>query len=213
MEAEFWKTAWDEGRIGFHRSEYHPQLLDHFEKFQAESEQSILVPLCGKTLDITWLSHQNLYVTGVELCQKAILEYFQDHNIDNYEVRDNSYTHQNINLIVGDFFDYNYPNGYDFIYDRAAIVALPPDMRKRYAKRCLELLKPQGKILLIAFEYDQSKVQGPPFNVQESEIHELYANEARIELLEQQTDRIQNPKFKEAGIERFTQKVYLITKK
>lgn len=212
MEAQFWKKAWDEGRIGFHRGEFHPELLKYFPLLEAKGEQSILVPLCGKTLDITWLSHQELYVTGLELCQKAVLEYFKDHAIENYEVEENTYTHQNITLEVGDFFNHNRESGYDFIYDRAAIVALPPEMRTRYAKKCLELLRPQGKSLLIAFEYDQSKIDGPPFNVSEEEINSLFGKEAKVELLDTQSEKPKNPKFQEAGLERFTQKVYLITK-
>lgn len=212
MEAQFWENAWDEGRIGFHRSEFHPELLKYFPLLESKGEQSILVPLCGKTLDLTWLSHQELYVTGVELCKKAVLEYFQDHSIENYEVEENTYTHQNITLEVGDFFNHMREGGYDFIYDRAAIVALPPEMRIRYAKKCLELLRPKGRSLLIAFEYDQTKVSGPPFSVTEEEIKELFGKEATIELLDTQSERPKNPKFSDAGLEKFTQNVYLITK-
>jgi thiopurine S-methyltransferase len=212
MDVEFWKTAWDEGRIGFHRGEFHPELLKYFPLLEIQGEQSILVPLCGKTLDITWLSHQNLYVTGVELCQKAVLEYFQDHSIENYEVQNNSYTHQNITLEVGDFFHHQKEGGYDYIYDRAAIVALPPQMRIEYAKKCLELLKPKGRSLLIAFEYDQTKVQGPPFSVEEAEIYQLFGNEAQIDLLDTQSSQPKNQKFVEAGLNKFTQKTYLISK-
>ncbi|MCF8059635.1 MAG: thiopurine S-methyltransferase [Bacteriovoracaceae bacterium] len=213
MDAEFWKQAWFEGRTGFHRSEYHPQLLEFFPLFEAKNEQSILVPLCGKTKDLTWLSHQNLYVQGIELSEKAVREYFSDNSIENYNVEDNTYTHQNLTLEVGDFFHHEKPEGYDYIYDRAAIVALPPSMRVDYSAHCLSLLKPGGKILLITFEYDQSKLDGPPFCVPEKEVNQLYAKEGTIELLNKLSDKPNNPKFKEAGVTTFIQKVYLITKK
>ncbi len=212
MEHEFWKQAWEDGRTGFHRSEYHPELIKYFPLFEAKSEESILVPLCGKTLDMIWLSHQNLYVHGVELSEKAVREYFLENNLDDYKVEENCYTHQNTTLEVGDFFKHNNVNGHDYIYDRAAIVALPKATRKEYAHHCLKLLKPGGRILLITFEYDQTKLSGPPFSVTEAEVNELYGKEASIELLEKKSDKPKNPKFKDAGVEFFTQKVYMIEK-
>lgn len=213
MEPDFWMQAWHEGRIGFHRGEYHPALLEYFPLLEAQTEQSILVPLCGKSHDLTWLSHQGLYVRGVEICKQAVEEYFKDNDITTFQKSDNTYTHQNLTLEVGDFLKHENPNNYDFIYDRAAIVALPPEMRIKYAKKWLELLKSGGKAILIAFEYDQAKVQGPPFSVPTKEIEALFSSDTDIELLEEKAEKMKNPKFKDAGVERVTWKVYLITKK
>ena len=53
MEPHYWHARWREGRIGFHRLNSDPQLLAH----HAVLSESIcvLVPLCGKTVDLDWL--------------------------------------------------------------------------------------------------------------------------------------------------------------
>ncbi len=72
----------------------------------------------------------------------------------------------------------------DAIYDRAALVALPPEMRGRYAKRLVAIagIVPQ---LVISFDYEQSAMNGPPFAVSGREIGELYRETHRPYLLEQ----------------------------
>jgi thiopurine S-methyltransferase len=213
MEAEFWHQAWQEGRIGFHRGEPHPALIEHFPLLEAKVEQSILVPLCGKSHDLTWLTNQGLYVRGIEISEQAVLEYFTDNNIITPQKTANCYTHQGLTLEVNDFLEHQNTVGYDFIYDRAAIVALPPEMRVKYAKKWLELLNPGGKAILISFEYDQSKVAGPPFSVEEEEIIKLFSHEASIKVLEEKSEKPNNPKFADADVKKFTWKVYLIEKK
>lgn len=212
MEPEFWHQAWKERRLGFHRGEPHPALLKYFPELEAQKEQSILVPLCGKSHDLTWLAQQSLYVTGVEISEQAVLEYFQDNAIPTPLKRENAYIHQGLTLQVNDFLEYSAPQSFDFVYDRAAIVALPPDMRVKYAKKWLELLKSGGKALMISFEYDQSKVDGPPFSVEEKEIRELFSPHASVELLEEERERPKNSKFAEAGLTSFMWKIYRIEK-
>ena len=67
------------------------------------------------------------------------------------------------------------------VYDRAALIALPPAMRKLYAAKLAELLQPGSKILLITLAYDQQKMKGPPFAVQDDEVVELFSSGFEIE--------------------------------
>jgi len=61
----------------------------------------------------------------------------------------------------------------DAIYDRAALVALPQEMRIRYTAHLTEITD-KAPQLLITFEYDQSAMEGPPFSVSNEEVNELY---------------------------------------
>ena len=56
-----------------------------------------------------------------------------------------------ITVIEGDFFELTpeLAGTFPAIYDRAALIALPPQERPDYATRLLSLLEPEGVILLI----------------------------------------------------------------
>lgn len=211
MDHEFWHQAWSERRIGFHRSEFHPQLLEGIKKANLESGSRCLVPLCGKSLDLLWLLEQKHSVTGVELSPTAVEEFFEENQLNPEKVNENHYRIPSLDLIIGDFFSFRPEKKFDFLYDRAALVALPPAMRKEYASHSMDLLKVGGQLLLVSFEYDQKKVQGPPHSVEKAEIQEIYKN-MKIEIFHEKTDTPRAPKFQENNVKTFRQVSYLMTK-
>ncbi len=190
MEANFWKTIWEEGKTGFHQGVYHEKLLQYFPELKASRGQNIFVPLCGKTKDMFWLHEQGLIVRGIELHGPAIQAFFEENKLplpkismdENYL----NYNAGNITISCGDFFKVTEENFYDFVYDRASLVALPEDMRKDYAKVITRVLKKGGKCLLIGYEYDSAELEGPPFSVTEKEIRSLYEKNFSVKLLERE---------------------------
>ena len=62
----------------------------------------------------------------------------------------------------------------DAIYDRAALVALPAEMRQGYGKQ-LQAISQQAPMLLLSFDYEQSLMAGAAFAVAAGEIHALSA--------------------------------------
>lgn len=212
MDAQFWINAWNEGRTNFHKSEYHEKLLEIFPSFKPEVGQKVLVPLCGKSKDLLWLKEQKLSVHGIELYDQAVEAFFRENNLPvekhaNKNFMD--YHYQNLTISCGDFFKFNQKQSYDFIYDRASLVALPPDMRKTYAQILKDSLKPGGKYLLIAYEYDQSKLQGPPFSVDRKEIFELYQDHFKIEQIEAKQTLNEGQRL--ATVESLRQTVYILS--
>ena len=215
MDAQFWLNAWDEGKIGFHQPEYNKKLVKYFPQLEPEKGQRVLVPLCGKSKDLLWLHGINLYVHGVELCHDAAKAFFEENELPEPRVSEDSdfkhFTHENIILSCGNFFKLNENDTYDFVYDRASLVALPPEMREDYARVIKQSLKTGGKYLLIVFEYDQELAAGPPFSITPNEIHRLYENEFIITLVESKEEEKASPKFKDLSV--FKQKVYILQKK
>ena len=211
MEHDFWHQAWEERRLGFHRTEIHPQLMDGVKKLNLPHEAKTLVPLCGKTLDMLWLLEQEHLVTGVELSPKAIHEFIEENKLTPEKKSENHFKLPCLDLIIGDFLAFNSPTPFDFIYDRAALVALPPDMRVPYAKHCIKQLKSGGKLLLVSFEYDQTKVQGPPHSVEKTEIQEIYQG-MNIEIFHEKSETPKAPKFQDNNVSIFKQVSYLMTK-
>lgn len=180
MHKAFWLRAWDEGRIGFHRDAVHHDLHRHQEAFLSGGPHRVLVPLCGKSLDVVWLRDQGHEVVGVEVVPKAIRELCDEQGIHGElsEISDGFVLRaERLVLVCGDFFDLH-PDElgtFDRIWDRAALVAIQPERRAEYAAQEQRLLAPGGRILLNAFEYDQRAMSGPPFSVPRAEVAALYA--------------------------------------
>ena len=66
MDADFWLQRWQEGQIGFHRSDVMPLLEKHWPSLQLPAGSRVLVPLCGKSLDMHWLAAQGHAVLSVD---------------------------------------------------------------------------------------------------------------------------------------------------
>lgn len=214
MDPQFWVKAWNEGRTNFHQPNYHNKLTKYFPQLNPQKGQKVLVPLCGKTKDLLWLHELNLHVHGVELYEHAVKAFFTENGFLHPKiVQDQDFTHytyKNIVISCGDFFKLKENDTYDLIYDRASIVALPSPMRKNYAQIIKQSLKRGGKYFLIVYEYDQSKMDGPPFSVGGDEIHELYGDRFTIQLME--SEKPNNEGAKLSSLESLQQKVYILEK-
>jgi thiopurine S-methyltransferase len=214
MDFQFWIKSWNEGRTNFHQEDYHDKLTEYFPQLKPREGQRVLVPLCGKSKDLLWLHGLNLHVHGIELHDQAVKSFFTENELSPVKKTQEEdfihYAHENIVISCGDFFKLNENGTYDFIYDRASLVALPTAMRKSYAQMIKQSLKKGGKCLLIVYEYDQSKLDGPPFSVDTDEIHELYEDQFAIKLLESKKPTQEGPRL--SSLESLKQKIYILEK-
>ncbi|MGR3503258.1 thiopurine S-methyltransferase [Pseudaestuariivita sp.] len=178
-EAESWHARWRDKRINFHQSEGHPKLRRWLPSLQLVAGARLFLPLCGKTGDIGWLRGQGFSVAGAELSEIAIAELFAELKLTP-EIRETGalkhYHADHIDMYVGDIFalDLKTLGTVDAVYDRAALVALPQDLRAAYAPHVTTITGTAPQ-LLIAFDYDASTVSGPPYPVRKGEITRLYA--------------------------------------
>ena len=62
MEPDFWHQRWQQNQIGFHQSEVNPYLRKYWQALAIAAPARILVPLCGKSLDLLWLAEQGYQV-------------------------------------------------------------------------------------------------------------------------------------------------------
>lgn len=188
---EFWRNRWNKNEIGFHQSDYEPLLVKYFPKL---SPTTVLVPLCGKTKDMLYLTQQGHRVIGVELSEMACEAFFQENQIE-YRIEKldsfNVYRSKSIDIFCGDFFQLQSKHVTDvtFVFDRAALIALPPELRQRYTSHLKSIF--QGRlpqILLIVIAYKQEEMKGPPFSVPDSEVKSLYQPQFKIETLSEEPD-------------------------
>lgn len=190
MEADFWRSRWQEGRIGFHQTEVNSLLKAHWPTLPNQS--TVFVPLCGKSLDMLWLASQGHRVIGIELSEIAAQDFFAEQNVEpDVEPHGSfiSYRANNITILCGDFFDLTAADLKDVVavFDRAALIALPKDMRQRYTKHLKTLLSDGCQLLLVGIEYDASSLSGPPFNVSWAEVSSLFDQQGELTILTEQS--------------------------
>jgi thiopurine S-methyltransferase len=176
MQPEFWRQRWASNQIGFHESQANPLLIAHFDALGLSKGSRVFVPLCGKTLDIDWLLSRSYQVAGAELSALAVAQLFERLGITPVVARVGALEHHSaggLDVFVGDIFELSAEvlGRVDAVYDRAALVALPPELRRRYVKH-LETLAGNAPQLLITLAYDQMQVDGPPFSVAAAEVLE-----------------------------------------
>ena len=183
-----WHLRWSENRIGFHRSLANPALTEHWSKLELDSSSHVLVPLCGKSLDMHWLAQQGHSVSGIEFVEKAVKEFFDDWARKPQQTSTKfgeKFTAGNINLYQADFFKIQ-PDDAPFSawYDRAALVALPPSLRTQYVEQLRKLTTPDAKGLMVTFDYPKEEMQGPPFALSDEDVEHFFRPFFEIERLQ-----------------------------
>jgi len=210
-----WESRWQENRIGFHLKEVNPYLIRFSDQLLHQNPDSVFVPLCGKTLDLNWLTTKTKKVIGIELVSKAVHDFFVENNIDYLIQQDRTlqkFSSNSIDIYLGNFFDLNpeQTSSFKAIYDRASIVAIEKPERREYVDHLISFLDPAGRILLITLEYDQNQMEGPPYSVPAEEIGSLFAPMGSLKLLE--TCDILDDRFRNKGLTRLLEHVFLIVK-
>ncbi len=216
MHPEFWHERWQQGQIGFHQPDYHDGLTRYWPTLGAKGR--VLVPLCGRSLDLAWLARQGHDVTGVELSPIAAAGFFEHERLTPVVTHDGvfgHYTAAGIEILQGDFFDLEAgrDHRFDACYDRAALIALPADMRSRYATHLGRLLRPGATGLLVTLEYDQERMPGPPFSVPVAEVEALLGRDFALDLLETRDIIGQEPKFAARGLTSFVETVFALRRR
>ena len=195
MNPEFWQDRWQNKRIGFNQSDVNPLLIKYFKTLGLPVGSRVFVPLCGKSIDMVWLATQGYDVVGIELVESAIQEFFIEQSISHTVIEDTENPHnkcyqgqlagQTIELWVADIFELSADSiGHvDAVYDRAALIAMPPDMRPKYSEQICNLSRNAAQLLL-TLNYDQNEWSGPPFSISSEQVQQYYGTQYQITEIE-----------------------------
>ncbi|MDN3610163.1 thiopurine S-methyltransferase [Vibrio ostreicida] len=211
-DPDFWHSKWASNQIGFHRKDVNSLLMEYWSMTKPSRDDKVFVPLCGKSEDLVWLASQHEDVQAVELSKIAVRAFFSEHfytpTVISVNGQHDLYQFDELSIINGDIFSAPV-KPVDIIYDRAALVALPEEMRVSYVERIMSLLKPKGRVLLVSLDYPQEEMSGPPFSVAEQEIRRLFEGYRTTKLYHDEASE-NHPKIASKGLSRFTEEVYLI---
>lgn len=192
MTPEFWRKRWQDGRIGFNQSAVNPLLIHYFSDLNVPAGSAVLVPLSGKSVDMVWLAAQGYDVIGIELVESAVQAFFDEQRIAPTIIEYTDKKHyqgiiegQTITLWVADVFALTSDDvgQIDAVYDRAALIAMPADMRPKYSEQVYELSN-KAPQLLLTLNYDQNEWDGPPFAVSCEQVGQYYGTHYQIVELE-----------------------------
>lgn len=222
METEYWLKRWREGRTGWHHEEVMPLLVQHWSALNVRPGARVLVPLCGKSLDMLWLSQQGMRVLGIDVSPIAIESFLAENQLHARTRSTAEGTHYevtnapggDIEIINGDVFeaDSEAVAQCAAFYDRAALIAMPAPMRDRLANDVYLQLPADSSGLLITLDYPEHEMQGPPFSVDDAEVHRLFDRQWNVERLERRDILASQPMFSGQGVTALHTTVYALTR-
>ncbi|TDK32752.1 thiopurine S-methyltransferase [Luteimonas terrae] len=218
MQPEFWHERWSSNRIGFHRDAPLPLLVTHWPTLDLPADARVFVPLCGKSLDMVWLAGRGHRVLGVELSEMAVRQFFEERGLVPQVHATAAGAHHvagPYELIVGDAFGLDAAVLADCaaVYDRAALIALPPALRRTYAATAWRRLPTACRGLLVTLEYPQAEKAGPPFSVEADEVHALLDADWRVDAIERRDILANEPGFVAEGVTALSTVVYRVERR
>ncbi len=213
MDPLFWHDKWQNKSIGFHQAEVNRYLQKYIDELALAAGDTVFVPLCGKSLDMWWLHEQGYNVIGIELSEIAAKSFFDEAGKRACKIKHGdfvSWKYANVEILCGDYFDLNADvlGKVDAVFDRAALIALPSEMRTNYVDQLGLLLQPGTRGVLVTLEYPQNEMTGPPFSVTEQEVRKLYARDFQLDLIEDHDAFEENSRFRDRGLMVLREKVY-----
>lgn len=157
MSNQRWKAKWKADDIAFHQPQIHPHLIRFWPQLALPEGATVLVPLCGKSLDLGWLHQQGHRVIGIELSHIAIAAFFAERGLQPQRQRlgrFQRYWAGTLELWCGDLFDLRREDLGEVaaVYDCAALTALPAASRGHYVRQLSSLLGTGGQMLLLTTE-------------------------------------------------------------
>lgn len=210
-----WLQRWKDQNIGWHHVEFNQHLLNHWHSLRTPQGSLVLAPLCGKSRDMLWLAKQGYRIRGIELSPLAVESFFQEQSLQPEVTRVagfDCWRKGPYELCCGDIFDLAQLEigDADAVYDRASLIALNPQQRAHYAEMLCGLLPKPCRMLLVAMDYPQEEMHGPPYSVGEAEVRSLFEPRFQVRLLHTLDLLKEGKRYGDKGVSRMREQVYLL---
>lgn len=197
-----WKQYWRDQRTDLHQHGVSPALIRWWPSLHLDKGSRVLVPLCGKTQDMLWLTGQGYRVIGIELSALAIRTFFDENKLGatkRHQGQITRWAHGNLTILGSDVFAVTAGDlgPIDAVYDHAALTALAPNARKRYVAH-VSIIAPGARQCLVLTAEDA--MQGDDDETMLAvapEMDSLYRDQFVIDLIDVQ--RFQEDDFDSAA--------------
>lgn len=148
LNANYWNDRYENGSIGWDIGYPSTPLKTYIDQLK-DPNLKIVIPGGGNSYEAEYLytkGFQNTFVVDVAQTAK-----------DNFVNRCSNFPEAQ--FLVQDFFTIE--NQFDLILEQTFFCALDPTLRKAYSKKMYELLKPNGKLVGLFFDFPLQ--DGPPY--------------------------------------------------
>lgn len=154
----------------------------------------------------------------VELSELAIAQFFEERGLApraHESAAGRHYVAGPFELVAGDAFEIPQAllAGCTGVYDRGAMIALPPPLRERYAHSAWRRLPAGCRGLLVTLEYPQAEKAGPPFSVGAAEVHARLAPDWDVTLLERRDILAREASFQAEGVTALATAAYRVQRR
>jgi len=213
QDNHLWLKFWRDQRTDFHQPVVNPLLSKFWSSLELVHGSRVFVPLCGKSLDMTWLAQQGHEVVGVELSPVAVEDFFRENGLQPVQRRMGQFTLWNdgkISILCGDYFALTRADigEFDTVYDRAALTALPENIRDQYVAQLRRLVPNTAKVFLLTVEDAAENATMKQANGVDEEIKTLYSAGFEIDLAYVESVFELDPEAPELPARRAEYKVY-----
>ncbi len=211
-----WLKFWRDRRTDFHQQTVNQLLTRFWPSLDLAKGSRVFVPLCGKSLDMIWLAQQGHDVIGVELSPVAVRAFFRENRLKPVRTQLGKFTlwkHGRLSILCGDYFSLTADDlgPVDTVYDRAALTALPEDIRRLYIAHLRLIVADTARVFLLTTEDAEEKESlSQAFGVAE-EIKTLYSEGYEIDLAHVESVFEVNPELPDKFPERIEYKVYRLS--
>jgi thiopurine S-methyltransferase len=208
-----WLQCWRDQQIDFNQKSVNQLLTRFWPGLYLEKRSRVFVPLCGKSLDMIWLAQQGHMVIGVELSPIAVKAFFRDNHLRPSRRKVGQFTlwqHGRISILCGDYFSLTVAElgQIDTVYDRAALTALPEDIRIHYVAHLRLIVSDSTTVFLLTTEdADETETLSQAVGISE-EIKTLYSEHFYIKLVYVESEFETDPEWPEQIPQRAEYKVY-----
>jgi thiopurine S-methyltransferase len=145
----FWENQYKEGKTGWNIGNISTPIKEYIDQL-THKNLKILIPGAGNSYEAEYLhinGFENVYV--MDIAHQPLNNFYKR----NPEFPKNQ-------LLEEDFF--NHQQQYDLIIEQTFFCAINPQHRNLYAKKMNQLLKTDGKLVGLLFDFPLTNV-GPPF--------------------------------------------------
>ncbi|MHC8286937.1 thiopurine S-methyltransferase [Pseudomonas sp. XS1P51] len=213
-----WLELWRKRTTDFHQIAVNPLLSRFWPALGLEPGCLVFVPLCGKSLDMLWLAEQGHEVIGVELSPLATRAFFRENRLHPTRTQEGQFTrwqHGRISILCGDYFALTSADlgDIDTVYDRAALTALPMELRQRYVAHLRRIVPASANVFLLTIEDAQASDTLQQTMGVDQELAALYRADFEINLAHVESLFENDPQAPQAAPTRAEYKVYRLTGK
>jgi thiopurine S-methyltransferase len=183
LNKSYWENRYTEQQTGWNIGYPSTPIKTYIDQLE-DKTLNILIPGAGNSYEAEYLwnnGFKNVYVLD-----------FAEQPLDNLKTRISDFPKtQLLNL---DFFELE--GAFDLIIEQTFFCALNPNLRSNYVKKMKQILKPNGKLVGLLFNFELT-ASGPPFGGNIKTYKSLFEPHFKINILEKAINSIKPRQGKE----------------